>query len=187
MKKKTKSIFRIAALVVIALVLGLGVYQLNATRLGGDAVPMPFGVGCAVVLSGSMEPKLSVGDLLIIVQSDAYAVDEVVVFQDGRSSVVHRIIKMDGNTVTTMGDANDSEDEPMDVSRIKGKVVLAVPLVGHAVNLIKTPIGILVILGLAVFLMERSFAKDKKQEQDQLRQIREEIEKLKQEQEKNLK
>ena len=70
---------------------------------------------------------------------------------------------------------------------IKGKVVLAVPLVGHAVNLIKTPIGILVILGLAVFLMERSFAKDKKQEQDQLRQIREEIEKLKQEQEQNLK
>lgn len=180
MKKRTKTIARITALVVVALVLGLGVYQLNADRLTGNAVPMPFGVGSAVVLSGSMEPELSVGDLLIILQSDAYAVGDVVVFQEGRISVVHRIIRMDEDTVTTKGDANNSEDEPMDVSRIKGRVVFSVPLIGYAVNLLKTPLGILAILALAVFLMERSFAKDKKSEQDQLQQIKEEIEKLKQ-------
>lgn len=183
MKKKIKAVIRIVALAVIALVLGLGIYEINATRLGGNAVPMPFGVGASVVLSGSMEPELSVGDLLIIAEQEAYEVNDVVVFQEGRASVVHRIIRMEGDTVITMGDANSGEDEPMDVSLIKGKVVFAVPLVGYAVNVIKTPLGVLIVLGLAIFLMERSFAKEKQQENDQLRQIREEIEKLKREQE----
>ena len=167
-------------LVFVALIVGINVYAFNASRVAGDAIPMPFGVGLTVVLSGSMEPELSVGDLLVVVRQDSYAIDEVVVFQEGRIGVVHRIIEMDGTTVTTQGDANNAPDEPMDISRVKGKVVLAIPLIGHVVNMIKTPVATVVILAAAIFLLERSFHKEKEKDADQLEEIKREIERLKQ-------
>ena len=45
--------------------MGINVYLWNASSLAGNAMPMPFGFGMAVVLSGSMEPVLSVNDLLL--------------------------------------------------------------------------------------------------------------------------
>lgn len=179
MRSKTRSVIRIAALVVVALVIGVGVYQFNATRLTGNAIPMPFGVGASVVLSGSMEPELSRGDLLIVVESESYSADQIVVFQDGSIPVVHRVVSIDGDMVTTKGDANDTPDEPMPIDRVKGKVVLALPLIGYLVNALRTPLGIIIVLVAAVYLMERSFAKDKRAKQEDLRQIREEIERLK--------
>ncbi|MBQ7398229.1 MAG: signal peptidase I [Clostridia bacterium] len=180
MKKQTKTIIRTVLLVFVALIVGINVYAFNASRVAGDAIPMPFGVGLTVVLSGSMEPELSVGDLLVVVRQDSYAIDEVVVFQEGRIGVVHRIIEMDGTTVTTQGDANNAPDEPMDISRVKGKVVLAIPLIGHVVNMIKTPVATVVILAAAIFLLERSFHKEKEKDADQLEEIKREIERLKQ-------
>ena len=180
MKKQTKTIIRTVLLVFVALIVGINVYAINASRVAGDAIPMPFGVGLTVVLSGSMEPELSVGDLLIVAEQDSYTVGEVVVFQEGRIGVVHRIIEMDGSTVTTQGDANNASDEPMDISRIKGKVVLAIPMVGYLVNMIKTPVATVIILAAAIFLLERSFPKEKEKDADQLEEIKREIERLKQ-------
>lgn len=180
MKKQTKTIIRTVLLVFVALIVGINVYALNASRVAGDVIPMPFGVGLTVVLSGSMEPELSVGDLLVVAEQDSYTVGEVVVFQEGRIGVVHRIIEMDDTTVTTQGDANNAPDEPMDISRVKGKVVLAIPLIGHVVNMIKTPVATVVILAAAIFLLERSFHKEKEKDADQLEEIKREIERLKQ-------
>ena len=179
MKSKIKTVARILLLIAVAAAVGFGVYSINAERLMGNALPMPFGFGSAVVLSGSMEPALSAGDLLLVVPSDVYEVDQIVVYQDGRSLVVHRILRFEGENAITMGDANDTEDAPVPLSAIKGKVVFGLPLVGYAVNLLKTPIGILCVLGAAIFLMERSFRKEKDGKQAQLRAIREEIEQLK--------
>ena len=184
-KHKAANAARIILLVFLAALLGTLVYHANATYVTGNAVPMPLGFGCAVVLSGSMEPALSRGDLLVVVPSEAYEVDDIVVYQDGHMPVVHRIIAVQGKTVTTMGDANSSADKPINVSAIKGRVVLAIPLIGYAVNVLKTPFGILFVLGASVVLMERSFIRDKREEQEELRKIRQEIEELKQEMKKD--
>lgn len=191
MKKHVKTIVRTALLSVAALIVGLNVYTMNASRLAGDLVPMPFGVGATVVLSGSMEPTLSTGDLLIIAEQESYGVDDVVVFQSNRMAVVHRIIEIKEETVEgedgeeiqmiaiTQGDANNTPDDPIQLSQIKGTVVMSVPLVGYLVNMIKTPLGTILILAAAVFLLERSFHKEKEKDLDKLEEIRREIEKLK--------
>lgn len=185
MSKKVRSIIRITLLVLVALILGLNVYTLNASRLAGDTVPMPLGFGLAVVLSGSMEPEMSVGDLLVVVKSDSFDLRDVVVYQDGTITVTHRIIAIsEDGEITTRGDANNEDDTPITADRIKGKVLVAIPLVGYLVNLIKSPIGTICILGLAVLLLERSFHNDKRKDEDELANIRKEIEKLKEEQNK---
>ena len=191
MKKHVKTIVRTALLSVAALIVGLNVYTMNASRLAGDLVPMPLGVGATVVLSGSMEPTLSTGDLLIIAEQESYGVDDVVVFQNNRMAVVHRIIEIKEETVEgedgeeiqmiaiTQGDANNTPDDPIQLSQIKGTVVMSIPLVGYLVNMIKTPLGTILILAAAVFLLERSFHKEKEKDLDKLEEIRREIEKLK--------
>jgi signal peptidase len=176
------SLLRLLAICVLAAVIGINVYTFNASRLAGNAFPMPLGFGLSVVLSGSMEPELSTGDLLLVVAREEYKPDEVVVFLDGRSAVVHRIISMDGDTVITQGDANNQADEPISTELICGKVVLAIPLLGYLVSVIKTPLGTLLILALAVWLLNRSFRREQKEKTEQLDMIRAEIERLKAEQ-----
>jgi signal peptidase len=192
LNSRIKTILRTALLSIAALIVGLNVYSLNASRLAGDLVPMPMGVGATVVLSGSMEPTLSTGDLLIIAKQDSYQVDDVVVFQANRMAVVHRIVELyekpvqgeDGEEIQqmaiTQGDANNTPDDPIQVSQIKGTVVFRLPIVGYLINMIKTPIGTILILALAIFLLERSFHKEREKDQDKLDAIRREIEKLKQ-------
>lgn len=181
-KQMLKSSLRIALLVLAALLIGVNVYSLNALRLAGNTVPMPFGVGLAVVLSGSMEPEISVGDLLLISEQDAYEVGDVVVYQDGNMTITHRIVSISEDEIVTRGDVNNTDDEPITPEQIKGEVVLMIPLVGYAVNAIKTPIGTICILALAIFLLERSFHAEKQQKEKELDAIRAEIEKLKQDQ-----
>ena len=182
LKNIWKSALRIALLALLALIVGVNVYTLNASHLTGNTVPMPFGVGSAVVLSGSMEPEISVGDLLIITEAQSYQVGDVVVFQDGRSSVTHRIVSISEDKVVTRGDANNTEDAPITLEQIKGKVTMVIPLIGYAINLIKTPVGTICVLALAVFLLESSFGAEKKKKENELDEIRAEIEKLKQDQ-----
>lgn len=182
MKRVIKIVVRTLLLIVVAAVVGFGVYSVNAERVTGNALPMPFGFGSAVVLSGSMEPTLSVGDLLLVIPREQYEVGQIVVYQDGQTLVVHRIMRIDGESAVTQGDDNTGEDEPILLTQIKGKVVFSIPLVGHLVRFIKTPIGIMVVMGLAIFLMERSFRREKDSKQEQLQQLRAEIEQLKNEQ-----
>ncbi|MBQ9978602.1 MAG: signal peptidase I [Clostridia bacterium] len=184
MNKKVKTIIRIVILTLIAALVGVSIYSINAARLNGNSLPMPLGFGLTVVLSGSMEPALSVGDMLVVAPQESYEVEDVVVFQTGRSAVVHRIISITKEGVITRGDANNTDDEPIALESIKGKVIIVIPFVGYIVNLIKTPIGTIILLGLAVWLLEGSFKKDKKQNDAELDAIRAEIERLKYEQSK---
>ena len=179
MKISFKSVIRISVLVLLAVLVGISIYSMNARMLGGNALPMPFGFGMTVVLSGSMEPELSVDDLLIVTPADTYEVGDVVVFQTQRTAVVHRIVAINGDEIITRGDANSSDDEPITLQNIKGRVVCAIPFVGLIVNLIKTPVGTVILLGLAFWLLEASFKKEKEQKKTELDAIRREIEELK--------
>ncbi len=176
MKKQLKSFApRVLLFVFIALVLGVSLYNLNAKMLLGEELPMPLGFGAAVVLSGSMEPELSENDLVIVKKTDEIYERQVVVFQDGASLVVHRIIELDGDTVVTQGDANNTKDDPISKKDIKGEVVFAIPFVGLLVKLLKTPLAVVLLLAAAVFLLNRSYRKEKDTKNDELREIADEI------------
>ena len=181
--KLVKTVARVAIIIFVSLVLGFNVYNWNAKSLMGNALPMPMGYGAAVTLTGSMEPTIMADDLIIVAERDGYEVDDIVVYQSGSILVVHRIIGIDGDTVVTQGDANRAADEPIEVSMIKGKVIAIVPLLGSLARVLKTPTATIVLLIGAVLLLELSFRKEKQKHSDDLELIKEEIRKLKEEQE----
>ena len=178
------SIIRRVILVILGLIIGTNAYLANAKTLTGNQMPMPFGYGAAVVLSGSMEPVLSKGDLIIVKEKESYKVGDVVVFQSGKSLIVHRIIKIDDKKVITQGDANNVADPEFDTQFIKGKEVFRIPYIGVLVDIIKTPTGTIVILILAFWMVEYSFRKQKNEDSEKQEEIKAEIRKLKEEQEK---
>jgi len=176
MKKFLKSPFiRYLLLCMLAVLVGVNLFSLNASHLAGNAVPMPFGIGASVVLSGSMEPTLSPGDLLIIREQAHYETGDIVVFQNGIMPVVHRIVSISDETVTTCGDANNTNDEPFPVGNVKGEVVAVIPLVGYAVWVLKKPAAIVIMLAMAVFLVEWSFLAEKKEKQRRQQELKDQI------------
>ena len=186
--RKKVPVLRIVLILLISLVLGLTVYNWNARRLMGNALPMPFGFGVAVVLSGSMEPTLKVNDLIFVTpvkDTNSLEIGDVIVYQSEGELIIHRIIAFneDGETLITKGDANNIEDEPIFYTQIKGKLGMHLPFVGLIVKGLKSPIGIIAVLAAAVFLMHQSWKGEKKKDDETLDAIKEEIRRLKAEQE----
>ncbi len=182
-KKTVNMIIRGVVILIASVFIGIQFYNWNARNVAGDNMPMPFGFGVSVVLSGSMEPALSVDDVLVVKSQKEYFVDDMVVFNDHGTLVVHRIISIVDGEITTKGDANDSADEAITAEVIKGKVVKVIPSAGKLLNTVRSPIVVILVLGAAILLMELSFKKEKKDSEADLEPIKEEIRRLLAEQE----
>ncbi len=178
-KIKYSALVRRIVLAVLGILLGLNVYIANAQSLAGNKLPMPFGIGMAVVLSGSMEPTLSVNDVIIVRKADSYEIGDIVVYDSGRELIVHEVIEKNGDTFTTKGEANNIADDPIKLEAIKGKVVFTIPNMGVVVNVLRSPVVVIVIIAGAVLLIECSFRRKKEKDDDRIEEIKEEIRKLK--------
>jgi len=184
-RKISGTVTRIIFLALVGIIAGTSLYSWNASRIAGNSLPMPLGYGCAVVLSGSMEPELSVDDLVIIKQTDTFNEKDVIVYQSGKSLVIHRVVSIDGDTVITKGDANNTNDSPISRDAVKGTLVCAIPYVGVITRAISSPIGVVCILALALILLELSYRRERKQDDDDIEKIKAEIRALKQEAQQN--
>lgn len=77
-----------------------------------------------------MKPTLNPGDMVIYANTGFNTGDIVVYCTTPSFCIVHRVIHVNNNTIVTKGDNNPAPDPPIngDGNRVKGKVVLALPL-----------------------------------------------------------
>ena len=179
--KKLKNILRLVLLVVCGAIIGVNAYLVNANNLVGNKLPMPFGYGAAMVLSGSMEPEFSKGDLIIVKETEDFGLNDIVVFENGSSLVVHRGVGLDNDKIVTKGDANNVEDEPITHEDVLGKVLFWIPYLGTVVGFMKTPVGIIIVIAVAIMLIEIPHLKEVKQDDEEMQKIIDEIKRLKDE------
>lgn len=197
-KKAVKAIgtvLRIVITVIASVILGVNIYILNAKRLAGNQLPMPFGYGAAIVMSGSMSPALNVGDLVIVKEvseeggtlHEDLSVGDVVIFEDGDSFVIHRVIEKNESqeTFTTKGDYNNAADAPVSFSQVKGVLVKKIRGAGDALLFMRNPVFIVFLIILVVLWTELSIAADRKKAEASADALRKEIEELKSQNEKN--
>lgn len=149
---------------ILVFIVGVNLYSIVMQIKNKDVMPMPFGIGMAVVLSGSMEPVLSIDDLIIVKSDNNFRVGDVIVYQNNNRLVVHRIVSINDEEIITKGDANDAEDKPILVENVKGKLVYHLEGFGKYVNFVKTPLGIgcVFIITILLFFVTR----DKKEENE---------------------
>ena len=125
-----------------------------------------FGYSGLVILTGSMEPVYHPGDVIFIHEQKDYKVNDVITFHQRGMIVTHRIVKKNGNEITTKGDANNSADEAIQLSDVEGKVVGSVGYVGKIILFLQTPAGIIALLVVLISLEVFFAAKRKMVEEE---------------------
>lgn len=184
MKTKRPRLILLRILIIVAAAAaGLGLYYWNAVAVVNNPLPMPFGIGLASVMSGSMSPTLNVGDLAVIRRKDAYQPDDIVVYGSDGGLVIHRLIKIDeeNGECVTQGDANNTPDAPIRRQQILGAMTAVLPGMGKLLSVFKQPVVIIIALAAAVAIVEISLRREKKSKEKDLDAIREEIRRLKEE------
>ncbi len=126
----------------------------------GSAIPA-FNYNIMTVISGSMEPTLKLGSVVVTSPVENYKVGDIITFRtggEGTPPTTHRIEDVrveEGEMIyITKGDANPTED--MTETReenIMGKALFSVPYLGHLVDFVKTPIGFGVLVIIPALLI----------------------------------
>ena len=119
MNKTLKSV--IGWILYIAILVGL-VYGIPK----GLAYFLETDYPMASITSGSMWPALKQGDLILIKgvsSKEEIQIDDIIVYRNPKGFTIHRVIKLNENTLITKGDANNVEDAPVKYEEVIGKTV----------------------------------------------------------------
>ena len=160
--KKTANMLIVGTLVII---LAANCYMLFARFVLHEQQPDVLGYSSAVVISGSMSGSIEINDMIIIHEQDAYTTGDIITFYSGNSLVTHRIISETEEGFITKGDANNAADlQPVPITDVVGKVVVIVPKAGAAIQFLQTPLGMTILLGIAVLLILMPGRRDEENE-----------------------
>ncbi|MCG2686258.1 signal peptidase I, partial [Candidatus Parcubacteria bacterium] len=110
-----------------------------------------------VVMSGSMEPEIHTGSVVIVRSAETLAVGDVITFarpDDPKNFITHRIESIEDDIIKTKGDANNAPDNwEVRQEDVQGKVAASVPHLGYAVHFAKTQRGFVLLILLPALLI----------------------------------
>lgn len=118
-----------------------------------SSLNIPIGVKLYVVQSGSMEPSIKTGSVVIVKNEPDYRIGDIVTFfnNDKKNTTTHRIFDIKESNGSplfiTKGDANQTEDrDGIKKDNILGKVAFTLPCLGYAVAFTKTQMGLIFLI-----------------------------------------
>jgi len=143
-----KKIFKIFYYSVISLI------SVIALALIISILPIPSNIKILSVLSGSMEPTIKTGSVVIIKPADQYRIGDIITFRpknQTQTPTTHRIYDIRLQTgqpiYITKGDANNAPDtKEVTQQDILGKTLFSLPLAGYIIDFAKKPIGFMMII-----------------------------------------
>ena len=165
-KKKSKGlhILRTVLIVFLSIILLINIVIIIQTKTNPEKVPNIFGYKPFIVLSGSMETKINIGDLVIVkeIEPKNLKVNDIIAFREKKDFVTtHRIIEVvngDDICFKTKGDNNNTADDGNVCAKsIEGKYKFKIPKIGSAILFIQKPLGFMVmimtiiIVGMSVY------------------------------------
>lgn len=119
------------------------------------------------VISGSMEPAYSIGDLLYVksVKPEEIQVGDPITFVLNEDLVVatHRVVDIDSENqyFYTKGDANETADSaPVHFNNVIGVPRFSIPMLGYVSDFIQNPPGMYIAIAVAAVLIILVFLPD---------------------------
>ena len=147
----TKAGTLVLGILVCLLIIILGIQAYNKLIVRDETAGI-LGYNYKTVLTGSMEPAIPVGSIVITKEQSSYEIEDIISFQEEGSVITHRIISIDRERYITKGDANNVADtEEVQQKQVLGKVILMIPLLGYLVMWLMSPVGIIclfIIIGI---------------------------------------
>ena len=168
MRKVLKIIFKagqMAVMAVLAVLLIFNIYMIASKKITGSISADFFGFSTAVVSSGSMEPEISVDDMIVIKEQKDYQTGDIITFERDGSLITHRILEKSENSFVTKGDANNAPDtKEVDFNDVVGKTVFVIPKAGRFIYYLRTPLGMAFVVFVGLLLLELPILLNKNKE-----------------------
>jgi signal peptidase I len=114
----------------------------------------------SAVKSESMKPAFNMGDMIITGPLGGPLSPElkpgvIVTYRLGQTTVSHRVLSLDGNTLITGGDAvNHPDPQPVATSQLKGIYLFKIPVLGYLSSFSHTKAGWFLLVILPAALLE---------------------------------
>lgn len=149
---------------VLIVILAITMVIFLTTRIQGNT-PTVFGYTIFRITTGSMEPELMIGDVIldkVVDENTEIAVGDVITFEGGSQFdgklVTHKVIKApytdeNGNEMLqTHGIANEIDDTPISISQVRAKMICKIPFIDTLYNLFLSPSGLLIMILLIILV-----------------------------------
>lgn len=182
-----KKIWSITSSVLVVLMVLCAIFLMGSRLLGYQ---------CFTIISGSMQPKYMVGDLIYVKEVDINSIkvgdDITFILNEDLVVATHQVIGIDAENqhFYTKGIANEVEDaDPVHFNNVIGVPKFSIAKLGYVSDFIQNPpgmyitIGICIILILVVFLPD-ILRKKNQEESDETVDIQTEIKNVNDENEK---
>jgi len=139
-RPRLKRVGRVAAILLLILVISGSLFTIISPF---------FGWRTEVVISGSMEPAIQTGSVVIVspIVPDTIRKGDIIMYSslDKKSLTTHRVVTVESEPTLrfiTKGDANKNSDIiPISPGQIVGIVAFTIPYLGLLTQFIKTPLG----------------------------------------------
>ena len=173
MKKKiisgVSNILIIILVVILLSVLVLNVRTLRSVDRIKSGEVINSGFASAIIGSGSMEPGISVNDLLLIRGRTDYKTGDIITYVSHHGGLVtHRIKEVLESGYITQGDANNIPDEEISRQRVMGAVIMVLPVAGGVIDGLLSPVGIFIVVCAFLFVwLIRRIRRDQNEVEDE--------------------
>lgn len=165
--RKFKHLEKIKKIIFILIIIVLIILCINICYLKfikKEKIIKIFGTAFLIVETGSMQPTIKAGELLIIKEQNEYKANDVVTFWDEDEFIVtHRIIELKDGLILTKGDGNDLYDSKVPISNVEGKVILHSKILGVFVLHFLKPLVVVQIMVLVISNILGGFRKTKEE------------------------
>jgi len=126
-----------------------------------SALNIPGSYKLLVVQSGSMQPEIKLGSVVLVKPAAEYSLNDIITYRDAENqkiTITHRIVSIDeledGKLFITQGDANDAQDtKRVTQESIIGKVDSSIPYVGYLVAFARTQTGLITLIVIPATLI----------------------------------
>ena len=151
----------IAFVFIIVLIVGYNYIQLQFMHKDYTNF---FGYTTFEVSTGSMAPTLNVYDVVLVEITKDVQVGDIITYKYENELITHRIMEIDGDTLITKGDANNTEDKSITKDAVIGKVISVYPRVRIWAKVFTEP-NVLISVFITLVLIGLAISKDKKEEE----------------------
>ncbi len=160
-KKTTEKIKNLVTVLIYIIIIPFVIYTVTLliqSLINPNQTPSFFGIKTYVIVSGSMEPELNIGDIAVVKETsqNELQIGDIISFRQGQSVVTHRIyniIEKDGVTqYETKGDNNNAKDPwIVEYELIEGKQSIKIPYIGNFILFLQDGYNIIIII-LLIYL-----------------------------------
>ncbi len=158
-KKRLKKVINVIEYIIVFTVIIANAILIFKSVYNPNKSPSLFGKKAFVIISGSMKPKIDIGDIVFINEGEDVKPGDVIAFRRDSNVIVHRVVKeldVNGETMyQTKGDNNNVEDkELVRKSTIEGVYFGKISYIGKFLMFLYNHLTMVIIILVAILIVK---------------------------------